>query len=101
MVIVTSWLGQYICHKGEGVVLKLERKTHTRTQVSEPKCLDIDYTGWEGRVAKRQELRPKCGTSDATFFPPCDRPVWWSEVVPESRWCFVCSQTGHDQTVLP
>lgn len=73
MVIVTSWLGQYICHKGEGVVLKLERKTHTRTQASEPKCLAIDYTGWEGTVAKRQELRPKCGTSDATFFPPCER----------------------------
>lgn len=28
-------------------------------------------------------------------------PVWWSEVVPESCWCFVWSQTGHDHTVLP
>lgn len=27
-------------------------------------------------------------------------PVWWAEAVPESRWCFVWSQTGQDCTAL-
>lgn len=60
-------------------------------------------------VAKHQDFYTQCGMYESIFFLKplvkdvsitCN-PVWWSEVVPESRWCFVWSQTGHDQTVLP
>lgn len=108
MVIVTNWLEQYICHKGEGVVLKLEGKTHTLThkQMS-PNVWRLNIqTGrawWQNvRVSHKMWnvwvhlLSPLVKDVSIT----CN-PVWWSEVVPESRWCFVWSQTGHDQTALP
>lgn len=75
--------------------------------MNELKCLDMVYTDRKGMVAKCQTftqivecLSPPSSplVKDVSII---SSPVWWSEVVPESRWCFVWSQTGHDQTGLP
>lgn len=67
----------------------------------------MEYTDWTGTVARRQIFTQNVECLSPSSSPlvkgvsiTCN-PVWWSEVVPESRCCFVWSQTGHDQTVLP
>lgn len=104
--IATSWLGQYICHKGEGVVLKLERKTHTHTGQASSNV-------WTGNIQAGEawwqniRLLHKMWNVWVHLLPPLRKMLVLHASLSGglrlcvSHWCFVWSQTGHDQTVLP
>lgn len=81
MVIVSSWLEQYICHRGEGVVLKLERKTHTLTnkQMSPNVWTPNIQTGNLHDGKTFQKFHTKCGISESFFFPPCERCKYYMQ----------------------
>lgn len=107
VVTVTSWLEQYSCRKSKGVALKLERKTQalTNKQMS-PNVWTLNTQ--TGNLHDGERLHkmwnfwvlpaPPTFSNDVNITCSLDR---WSEVMPESRRCFVWGQTGHDQTALP
>lgn len=84
--------------QGRGDGSKIRKKnTCSHKQVHEPRCPGAENTDWKGGWWLNVS-RLKCPLHRER----CEvwASVWWSEVVPKPC-CFVWSQIGHDQTVLP